>query len=296
MARKVRWGLGAVVLLLVVSPAWAWIKPTPVDVDKFGLRKEGGEWKVDPLWYEDGDGPDNGKWDTGEKTSNTEKEGWTPVSQDLTCWQAAGANILSAGGWGDAKVIYEEMVDEMWRDKPGFGGIPQWDGGDECVAVEWWLNTQKNPDGTWKDKKSPYVVYTHWDVTKITSAGYGGMAEFLGDQLRQCQFVTLGIYPAQGMGHAVTVWGDDKTAEWKKGDASPQQVWITDSDWEDEDETGKERDLQSCTWEEAWMLTYHGKERRTLDACTLCTPEPGVILLLLLGAPVAWWARRRRNT
>jgi len=269
------------------SESNAWLKQDPPnDVDKWNLGVS--------FWYEDANS--NGKWDRGEDRSlGGAGEGWTEVTSDGTCWMAAAANILGCAGWGDEKDIYEEMVAEYCGP-----GLPQWRGGDECDAVNWYLNRQKNPDGTWTDKKSCYTAVRSWTRADMQAEGYTSGAEFIADQLRQCQYVTLGIYDVtRSHGHAVTAWGDTASADWKTTDADPGWLWIADSDDDDawsEHKYDKVRDLQPFKWTSAWELSYSGREN-VWDACTLCpsdVPEPATWVLLACTGVVGLLKRRRK--
>ena len=146
---------------------------------------------------------------------------------DNSCWMATASNMLAGAGYGTganvqarADEIYSEMVTQY-----GIAG-----GGWTDAALSWWLGSANN---TWS-AMNPYTIVTVYGTkSKVPWANANG-AQFIGNELRRCQFVGLSISWPQANsnfgygGHAITSWGDNMGSSTLT--VNPVSVSVTDSD------------------------------------------------------------------
>jgi hypothetical protein len=148
--------------------------------------------------------------------------------------------MLAGAGYGTGNTVQaraEEIYDEMVTN---YGKAC---GGWTDAALSWWLSSANN---TWGN--NPYTVVTVYGNKnpRFPWANPNG-AQFIGNELRRCQFVGLSIsWPAAGAqigsgGHAITAWGDNVDSDSLAG--NPLTVRVTDSD---SDDGG---DVQSYTYD-----------------------------------------------
>lgn len=169
-----------------------------------------------------------------------------PNPADNSCWMAAAANVLGAGGWGDAGTIYSSMLNHFvdGNDDPLAG----W----SSVAINWWLMEHgRNPDSD--QYVSDPGVAPYKDVTIITERLDQFAYDFLLDELDRCQYVNVSFeVPGQSVGHEMTLVGgnyagnpfgqpDGEVSVWhdNQGDLSPPagdddmyaNVWMSGTWW-----------------------------------------------------------------
>jgi len=137
-----------------------------------------------------------------------------PNPGDQSCWQAAAANLLAAGGWGlqgnnaqaNANAIYGHMTNH-------FGIANQ---GNVELAIGWWLyNYGYNSNaGQWY---RPSLTYNDQTVVsrQLVSADY----DHLLNELNRGQYVAV-KWSFQSGDHAMTLVGGDKSTT-----ANNQSVW-----------------------------------------------------------------------
>lgn len=146
---------------------------------------------------------------------------------DNSCWLATAANMLAGAGYGTGSTvnqrseeIYAELVNHFGKQCGGWTD----------AALSWWLSSGNN---TWAT--NPYTVVTVYGnkSPKYPWSNSNG-AQFIGNELRRCQFVGLSIsWPIAGAqvgrgGHAITCWGDNFGGGTLS--VNPTNVRITDSD------------------------------------------------------------------
>lgn len=156
---------------------------------------------------------------------------------DNSCWMATAANMLAGAGYGNG-VTVQERADDIyldmlnWQrsiDPTNIHGVR--DGGWVDNALNWWLNS---PNNTWGGFNPYTVVTVYGDVYCNPWADTDG-PRFIGNQLRDCQSVGLGLrWPRSFIfgscvgGHAITAWGDDGNAGVLT--TNPTQIIVSDSD------------------------------------------------------------------
>ena len=148
---------------------------------------------------------------------------------DNTCWLATAANMLAGAGYGSGNTV-QARSEEIYNEMVSHYGKAC--GGWTDAAMSWWLNSTNN---TWAS--NPYTVVTVYGnkSPKYPWSDANG-AQFIGDELRKCQFVGLSIsWPVTGGqvgsgGHATTGWGDLSLSKVSPLDRNPISVRITDSD------------------------------------------------------------------
>lgn len=146
------------------------------------------------------------------------------IHANNTCWLATASNMLAAANYENgattqtrADTIYGQMINNY-----GYT-----DGGHPIAALEWWLGSAHN---TWPDNLyiDPIVRGNidgppcPWVESNVQSP------QVIGNDLRECSFVGLGLGWGGTFGHAITAWGDN----WWKGPLwfNPTRVIVTDSD------------------------------------------------------------------
>jgi hypothetical protein len=145
-----------------------------------------------------------------------------------SCWLATASNMLAGAGYGNGTTVQARANDIYGNMTAHFGTA---DGGWTDTALSWWLGSGHN---TWTT--NPYSVVTVYGnkSPKYPWADVNG-AQYIGNQLRECNFVGLSIsWPTNAAGvigsggHAITAWGD------LSGDGTltgnPGTVRLTDSD------------------------------------------------------------------
>lgn len=148
-----------------------------------------------------------------------------------TCWQATAANMLAGAGYGVGATV-QARADSIYLQltAPPPAGLGSGSGGWTDTALTWWLASAHN---IWP--ANPYdVVTVHGNKTPKNPWANPNGAQFIGNELRRCQFVGLSIsWPVAGAtvgtgGHAITGWGDSGGPGVLPG--NPAQVKVTDSD------------------------------------------------------------------
>ena len=166
-----------------------------------------------------------------------------PPDVDNTCWMTTAANMLAGAGYGNGTTLQTRAVDiyndlVTWQTDAA-NPTGKADGGWTDPALSWWLSSANN---IWAGNPCTIVTVYGNKNPKYSWANSTG-AQFIGNELRRCQFVGLSIsWPTAGAsigsgGHTITGWGDHSG----KGTLSnnPTRVRLTDSD----DDTGG--DVQS---------------------------------------------------
>jgi len=162
------------------------------------------------------------------------------TSPDNSCYLATASNMLAGAGYGTGSSI-QGRAEDIYQDMIAQFGVVN--GGWTDTALSWWLSSSHN---TWAT--NPYTVVTVYGYKnpKYPWADANG-ARFIGNQLRECNFVGLSIsWPIGGAqigsgGHAITAWGDSSGDE--PLTANPSTVRVTDSD------TDSGGDVQSYTYD-----------------------------------------------
>jgi hypothetical protein len=190
------------------------------------------------------------------------------TSSNNSCWLATAANMLAGAGYGDganvqdrADDIYAELVAHYTT---GPGGSP-------ATALDWWL-TNERPAGS----TNPYTNVTTYGTYNVPYPTTTDVPNFLGNELRECQMVGLGII-GTGWAHAITAWGDDiNSRDPLPVGTSPTEVSVTDSDNE---LSGPDPDVNTYNYQTSgggWYLGYSGTPMIS-QFWTLCPEPEGVI-------------------
>ncbi len=204
-----------------------------------------------------------------------------PNPNDMSCWLATAANMLSSAGWGDAVAIYGTLLNQFGSNNPGWAH----------VALQWYIQNAANP-GT------PFTVVSwYWWGQNPAQVN----PTFIADELRRCQYVGIGIFPTisgSGDGHCITAWGDELPQN--RDGLNPATVNVTDSDRDvgnglnGTDVYNWVQDIQSGKW---GLQNYYQPGNGWLDyVCTLCpVPEPAsfVALFTALSAAAALAYKRK---
>ncbi|MEN8226315.1 MAG: hypothetical protein ABFS05_13245, partial [Bacteroidota bacterium] len=196
---------------------------------------------------------------------------------DNSCWMATASNMLAGAGYGNGTTV-QDRADDIYADMVANYGIAN--GGWTDAALSWWLSSTNN---IWTT--NPYTVVTvYGHKTRIPWANAGG-AQFVGNELRRCQFTGLSIsWPQTGSsgygGHAITAWGDNMGNGTLT--TNPVSVRVTDSD----KDTGG--DVQEYTYDDytspnpgganngnGWYFDYSTNHPFIKHIITLCpTDDP----------------------
>jgi hypothetical protein len=149
------------------------------------------------------------------------------VANDNSCWMATASNMLAGAGYGTGANV-QARADEIYSEMVTQYGVNN--GGWADAALSWWLSSTNN---TWS-ASNPYTIVTvYGNKTRIPWTNANG-AQFIGNELRRCQFVGLSIsWPVVGAaagtgGHAITAWGDNMGSGTLT--TNPASVSVTDSD------------------------------------------------------------------
>ena len=150
------------------------------------------------------------------------------LNNNNSCYLATASNMLAGAGYGNGATVQVRADDIYGNLTANFGTA---NSGWADTALSWWLSSANN---VWP--ANPYTVVTVYGNKnpKNPWADSNG-ARFIGNRLRECNFVGLSIsWPtdAPGVigsgGHAITGWGDNS------GDgtltSNPPNVRLTDSD------------------------------------------------------------------
>lgn len=197
-----------------------------------------------------------------------------PNPNDRTCWLATASNMMAGAGYngGNPAGIYATLCNNFGMNVAG-----QID-----VALNWYIANWPNP---------PYTVVTRY-VNNLTPT-------FIAQELRNCQFVGIEIFPmGEGCDHALTAWGDEQPANLPM---APATLDLADSD-RDVGAMG----IDTYNWLQVaiggnpyWTLqNYYGPGNHgALSAVvTLCpVPEPSSLMALAFGVTGLAAAIRRRK-
>lgn len=167
--------------------------------------------------------------------------GQLPPGNDMSCWQAAAANLLAASGWGNTQVNQTPQQNA----NAIYGHLTQHFSVLNCgsceLAVNWWLyNYGYNPNAPDTNYYDPQGTYN--DVTVIHYGGAGippgagmgqnnayGSYDWLLDELFRCQYVAVKWEIPQVGYHCITLVGGDYCLN---GQFRGQSVWHdSDRDW-----------------------------------------------------------------
>jgi hypothetical protein len=148
------------------------------------------------------------------------------ASNDNSCYAAAASNMLAGAGYGNGATL-QARAEDIYADMIAHFGIAN--GGWMDTALNWWLGSSHN---TWSS--NPYQLVTVYGYKSVTPWDPLDGPMFIGNNLRDCNFVGLSISPVGGgMGHAFTCWGDDGNPL-SQLTSNPSSIRATDSD----DDTG----------------------------------------------------------
>jgi len=190
------------------------------------------------------------------------------TSSNNSCWLATAANMLAGAGYG-AGANVQDRADDIYAElvahyTTGPGGSP-------ATALDWWL-TNERPVGS----TNPYTNVTTYGTYNVPYPTTTDVPRFLGNELRECQMVGLGII-GTGWAHAITAWGDDiDSRDPLPVGTSPTQVSVTDSDNE---LGGPDPDVNDYNYQTSgggWYLGYSGTPMIS-QFWTLCPDPEGVI-------------------
>lgn len=218
--------------------------------------------------------------------SDTDKAGVAnpPIVNDNSCWMATAANMLAGAGYGNGASLQARAVD-IYNDLVAWQTIPTnptgiANGGWTDTAINWWIGSANNI----------WLTNTYTDVTvhgnkspKIPWADANG-AQFIGNELRSCQFLGLSIsWPTFGAsigsgGHAITGWGDHNGSGTLS--VNPNRVRVSDSD------TDAGGDVQSYSYDtytnpnpsgpnegNGWYFDYDANHPYIKHIITLCPTQ-----------------------
>ncbi|HMK56391.1 MAG TPA: hypothetical protein VK448_07130 [Dissulfurispiraceae bacterium] len=144
-----------------------------------------------------------------------------------SCYLATASNMLAGAGYGNGTTLQARANDIYGNMTANFGTAS---GGWADAAISWWLGS---PNNVWPT--NPYTVVTVYGnkSPKYPWANTNG-AQFIGNQLRECNFVGLSIsWPTADAsigsgGHAITAWGDNSGNGTLS--SNPANIRVTDSD------------------------------------------------------------------
>ena len=112
---------------------------------------------------------------------------------DNSCWLATAANILGAGGWGNAATIYSDLTAQFGTSL----------GGNCPAAAKWWVhNIGLNSASSGYNPNTDYVNFRVISKT-LGAADY----DFLLDELVRCQYVSVAWQWGASLGHCMTLVG-----------------------------------------------------------------------------------------
>lgn len=213
-----------------------------------------------------------------------------PVPQgNNSCWMHTAANMLAGAGYGTGTTVQARAAD-IWADfSAQYGPNDGPTGGWIDAGLQWWL---ASPHNTWTS--NPYTLVTVYGNTNCDPWANANGARDIGNQLRVCNLVGLGIrWPQAGFGcqggHAITGWGDN-VASAAALTANPGQLRVTDSD------TDAGGDVQAYTYDayanpnpggpnegNGWYLNYGASHPYIVQMVTL-SPSSGVNSVRVTGS------------
>jgi hypothetical protein len=237
------------------------------------------------LYYNDNkpDG-DTGYHDYGESWGTS---GYSSSRTDLSCWMASATNILKyQGRISDKEATYTEL-------RNGYVTSPQTNPWSQEIKAN---NGLGDSYMTWDDGGFQEWVFSSYgvgferinasidDIWATDSDNPDWYIDWCVDMLNANHPVGLGIWPASGIGHAITLWGIDTIA---------QKITITDSD----DRTGSDpyvgtKDYFYTYSDNKWKLTDYGSDWYVSYAVI---PEPATLALFGLGSLVLLRRRKKGN-
>lgn len=247
----------------------SWTKPRWSDANK---EHSNGLWTEN--YYKDANG--NGEWDYGEPWSDSQVEPDWVSANDMSCWMASGANMLSYHGFGDAQTIYTEILGYASYDSRF-----EWDnGGFQHWAIAEYLAKH--------NASHKYSLSWYSDGYYSTPGDSGWLAdpfEFAKNELYISETVGIAL---DDPAHAITFWGWDGT-----------DARFADSDQGE----GVLHNRTSISGGGTWLLDYNNdnvfSEGVRYIAVLSYVSEPSTLGLLLLGVlGISAMARRnaaRRN-
>ncbi|MGD8454163.1 MAG: hypothetical protein PVJ57_20305 [Phycisphaerae bacterium] len=159
---------------------------------------------------------------SGDPVPDVNKDPFPPVEGDRSCWQAAAANMLAAGGWGLPEMTAQEAANSIYGHMTGHfgknhGGFPE-------VAMTWWLyNYGCNPMavGGWYQPEMTYndVFGFYWDLRFPVRAAY----EYSLGALQEGRYAAVTWTLARQMDslHTMTFVGGNRP----DGGRAPVSVW-----------------------------------------------------------------------
>jgi len=231
----------------------SWTKPSWSDADK---EHGNGLWTQN--YYKDEN--HNGEWNFGEPWSDFQQQPDWVLSDDMSCWIASGANMLSYHGLGSAESIYYEILGYA-----SYNSIFEWDnGGFQHWAVAEYLANH--------NLSHKYSLRWYSDGYYDTPGHLGWLIdpfEFAKEELYASETIGLALdYPA----HAITFWGwDDNKARFADSDQAE----------------GVLHNRTSISGGGKWFLDYDDNgvfdERVRYISVLSHIPEPSTILLFLIG-------------
>src|SRR4029079_7373064 len=147
-----------------------------------------------------------------------------PAANDLRCWAATAANLLSAAGYGTGATM-QARSNDIFADLTTQFGMG---GGWIDTGLTWWLGSSNNTTPL-----NPYKVVTVYGTKNKVPWMNANGAQFIANELRKPHYVGLSIsWPTAGAagsgGHAISAWGDSGTAGTQN--SNPAQIKVTDSD------------------------------------------------------------------
>jgi hypothetical protein len=191
-------------------------------------------------------------------------DGLWPDAIDMSCWQAAAANLLGAAGYGTnlanntpqgrANAIYAQMNADLGIQNLGCADL----------AINYWLYTYgKNPNSPDFQPTNPYTDLT----LKVNYAGLGiADYNFLMNELDRCQYVAVSFdYPP----HCMTlVGGNAPVPPAANPNWTAQSVWH-DSDWNN---VHPGDDVRTSVFGNTWDLidngvTYESNAQKYITFC-----------------------------
>ena len=236
-----------------------------------------------------------GTWDDVEKSpSNTD--------DDLMCWAATCANVLTWTGWGTAagfatpEASFQEYLDH-WTDQGGimeYGWSWWFDGVNPAQGDAGWAQEDVDGGGDFWDPPYDFNNYYHrtWQDDQAMQA--------IDDYLHAGYGVGLGVYGS--MSHAITVWGYEYDEA-----GNYLGVYITDSDDDKSDPTPDDElkyfdvVLSGGAW---WLQDYYGQDNTYIGEVQGLdrypggepeVPDGGATFLLLGLAAIGMGIVRKRS-
>lgn len=234
-------------------------------------------------------------WATGVSESSgwfdAEKTNTTP-DDDMGCWAATAANILSWSGW-DAGYANEDDIYSFFTAEDPISGTT---GGWMNYAWNFWFDgSELGGHYTGSSHTGYYTTQEYTDnyVGKMNTTNAMVDAE---DLLTNDYGIGLGVF-GDNMAHAITLWGIDKNDQ-----DEYVGVWVTDSDNEKGGPHDRPNTLNyhEIDWvNNHWHLQdFYNSDGHYIDhmqALGHSVPEPSTITLLIFGLLGLSCMRRRKR-